>query len=102
MKAKRVERRRADKTSWAIVLGIEPGNQMLSQQRQVFQPFGQRRQLNRDDVQAIEQVFAQQSVAYGAMRFLVGRGQNPNVDGNILAAAQTVNDALFDHTQELG
>src|SRR5258705_2923255 len=99
MKAQCIKRRRTDETRGPIMFGREASNQMLGEQRQILQALGQRWQMNCDDVEAIKQILAQSAVADSAVWFFVGRRENTDIHGKIFAAAQSMNHALFNHSQ---
>ena len=53
---------------------------MLDQQRDVFLAIAQRRQLHRDDVQAVEQVLAKLALGNHFREVAVGGGDDAHVD----------------------
>src|ERR1044071_3338094 len=97
MKAQRIECRRADKTCGPIMFGGQPRNQMLRQQRQVFQAIGKRWQVNRNHVQAIKQILAESAAADWGVCFLVRRGENANVNRQVFSTTQSMYDPLLDY-----
>ena len=75
-------------------------DEMLSEKRQVVFAFTQRRQLNRDDVEAIEQVFTERTIRNGLLRILVRGCKQTHINRNLLRAAETPHRALFKHAQK--
>ena len=74
---------------------------MLHQQRDVVLAVAQRRQLDRDDVQPVEQVLAELAFLHHLAQVDVGRGDDPDVDLDRLHAAEAREVALLDHAQQL-
>ena len=59
--------------------------------------------MNRHDAQPVQQIFAQCSLCYALLRDPVGRRDEAHVDdGILLLAADTPNDAILNHAQQLG
>ena len=75
---------------------------MAHQRRQITRSVAQRRQLNRDHVQAEEQVFAKAAVGHRAGQILVGGGENAHIDLDRLATAHAFDLARFDGAQQFG
>ena len=74
----------------------------LRQIEQIFLVLAQRRQLNVEDVQAIEKIIAQMALGDRIFRNLVGRGQHAHVDRGFALAAQAAQLAVFQHAQQFG
>src|SRR4051812_48658890 len=100
MRLKNLQRGLRQKTRRAIVLYRELCDEMLCQQRQVVFPLAQRWQLNRDDVQAIKEVFAQDAIEDSFFRVLVRRGEKSHVNWNLLRAAESSDGAFLKHAQK--
>ena len=80
----------------------ELADEVLHEQGHVFLAIAQRRQRQRDHVQAVEQVFAERAVGDHLHELGVGRGEHAHVhlDGAVLADALEL--ALLQHAQQLG
>ena len=57
--------------------------EMVGEQRNVLGPLAQRRQVNRDHAQPVEEVAAQDAAAHGLLRIAVGRGDEAHVDHRV-------------------
>ena len=75
---------------------------MLHQQRDVVAPLAQRRQLDADHVQPVEQVLAEAAVLHLALQVDVGGGDDAHVDLDRLHAAEAHELAFLHHAQQLG
>src|SRR5690242_10608413 len=87
MKLKRFDGGTAEKACRPSVFLGELRHEMLGQQRQVFFAFAEWRQMNAEDIQAIEQVAAEFAFVDCLMWRTIRRGEQPDVDGNLFAAA---------------
>ena len=76
--------------------------QGVHQVGQVFLVFAQRRHVNVEDVQTVEEVVAKLSSGHRFLRRFVGGGQHANVDRGFGFAAQAAQLAVFQHAQQLG
>src|SRR4051794_22708316 len=74
---------------------------MLRQKWNVILALAQRRQVNRDDVETIQQVFAERPRMNSLVRVFVGGGQQAHVNGNLVRTAKTAHPSLFKHAQQL-
>ncbi len=84
------------------VLLVHVGEDGLGQGGQIFLVLAQRRQLDVEDVQTIEEIVAQMALRDGVFRGFVGCGQHANVDRGFALAAQAAKLAVFQHAQQLG
>ena len=84
-----------------LVLLRVAGEEVLDQRRDVVAPRAQRRQLDVDDVQAIEEIGAEAAVAHLGLEVAVGGGDQPDVDRDRSARAERRDLALLDGAQEL-
>ena len=75
---------------------------MLHEQRNVVAPLAQRRQLHRDDVQAVEQILAERALGDHLREIGVRRGDDADVDLDRLRVADALELALLQHAQQLG
>ena len=74
---------------------------MLDEQRDVFLPLAQRRQMDRNDIQAIEQILAEGSFGHHLLQIAVGRGDDAHVDLGRVRVADALELALLQHAQQL-
>src|SRR5262247_3671109 len=82
------------------VLIVVFADEVLGERQNVFPAIAQRRQVNIDDVQTIEEVFAEIAGPDGALKVGVGRGDDPHVDLARLRVAERGEFALLDHAQQ--
>ncbi len=73
----------------------------LAQRQHVLAPFAQRRQLDREHVQAIEQVLAELPELNRLVQVAIGRRDDAGVGLEHARAAETLEFALLQHAQEL-
>ena len=74
----------------------------LDEQRNIFFAIAERRQLERDHVEAVKQVLAEAPVAHQLHQIFVRCRQDANVDFDCFRAAEPHELALLNHAQELG
>src|SRR5512143_2026425 len=75
---------------------------MLYQGLDVFFPLPQGRDLERDDVDPVIEVFAERVLLYRGLQVLVGGGDEPDVDLAALVAAHGTDDLVFDDPEQFG
>ena len=75
---------------------------MAHQRRQIVRALAQRRHVNRDDVEAIEQVLAERAAGDLLLEVLVGGGDDPHVHLDDAVAAEPLELLLLQHAQHLG
>ena len=85
----------------AVLVGVEL-EEVLGEQGNVFAAGAQRRQIDGDDVEAVEEVFAEVAVAHRLAQVDVGGGDDAHVHLNLLNAAQVHEAAVLQHAQNLG
>src|SRR5207249_317608 len=73
----------------------------IREQRNIFRPLTQRRQLDRDDVDSIEQVFAEPAVLDGLLQVDVGRGDETELRFDRLGSADALDLAFLNRAQQL-
>src|SRR5918999_1515483 len=79
------------------------GEEMISEQRNVFGPLSERRQLDGHHPKAVEEVAPEHSLIDGFLWLAIGGRNESHVDyGVLLLAANPSNHAVLDDTQELG
>src|SRR5438105_15727336 len=100
MITQRIQRRGTDEARRPIVLRGQTRDEMLCQQWQIVEPFSQQWQMNRDDIEPIQQIFSQSAIAYRRMRIFVCRRENANVHTNIFATAEAMDHALLDYAKK--
>src|SRR6266699_2008503 len=74
---------------------------VLDEQRQVLDPLAQRREHDRDDVQAVVEVLAEAPRLHLGLEVLVGGGEDADVDLERAVAAHPLELALLEHAQDL-
>ena len=74
---------------------------ILHQQGDVLPPFPQRRQVNRDEVEPVEQVLAEEALTDHLLQVAVGSRDHPDVSAAGDALAQRLVGAVLEHAQEL-
>ncbi len=75
---------------------------VAGQELDVLSPVDQRRRGDGDDVEAVEEIAPELALVHGPLQFLVGGGDEAQVHGNLLRAAQSDHDLLLQGPQELG
>ena len=75
--------------------------EVLREQRDVVLALAQRRQLDGDDVQPVEEILAEPALLHHLPQVDVGRGDDPHVDLDRLHAAQPHELALLHDAQQL-
>ena len=74
----------------------------LGQRGDIFSAFTQRRQLDTDHVKTMVQVFPKTAVLNPLLKFLVGRGNNTNICGDLLVTPDPKEGAVGEHPQQPG
>src|SRR3546814_8705859 len=80
--------------------GVHLAKEVRYQRRQVLAAFGKRWKPQRKDVEAVEQVFAEPAVYDRLFQILVRGGNDPDVDGLRLVAADALDLAFLQHTKQ--
>ena len=75
---------------------------MIDQERDVFQPLAQGGHFDRDDVEPVEEVFAEPAGGDGLGEIHVGGGDDAAVGLDRVGAADALEPAVLEHAQELG
>src|SRR5207244_9956604 len=76
-------------------------DEVCHEERDVLPPLAKRREMDRDHVQAIEEVLAEHPVSDGLRDLAVRRGDQPHVDLDVARVADAADLALLDRAQEL-
>ena len=84
------------------VFAAELIEEAVDQQRNVFLAFAQRREMQRDHVQAMEKIFAEAAFATSLVQIFVGGGEDADVHFDGFGAAEAHEFALLNHAQQLG
>ena len=84
-----------------VVLGIQLVDEMLRQQDDVAFAPRQRRHVDREDVQAIIEVLAEELLLHEFLQIAAGGGQEPHVGVQLLGSADPRKGPLLDETQQL-
>ena len=74
---------------------------MLRERRDVLHAGAQGRQHDRDDVDPVEEVLAEDSLCDELGQVLVGGGDDPHVHARFVVPADLADDLLLDRAQEL-
>ena len=85
-------------------LAVTGGNlpqKMCCQQRNIFAPFSQRRQFQRDHVQAIKQVFSKRAIRAHLIEIAMRSRDDAHVHIHRLRRAHGPHRAVLQHTQQL-
>ena len=77
-------------------------DEFLGEHRHVFAPVAQGRDINRHDVEAEEQVFAEFLALDTLFEIAVGGGDDADVDLDGARAADALEFAFLEHAQEFG
>src|SRR6185312_10855550 len=77
------------------------GDKVLDEQRQIFQPFRQRRQVNVEDIQPIKKILSQPALTNCFGQIAIACRENTDVQGNLSSAPNATQSALLDHSQQL-
>ncbi|MGB8958488.1 MAG: hypothetical protein WCC00_05705 [Candidatus Aminicenantales bacterium] len=85
-----------------IVLLGEGPRKIVDEKRDVLLPLAQGRRIERDDVQAEEEVLPEPPLLDLLPQVLVGRGDDPDVDLGDLARADLLDFTLLEDAQDLG
>ena len=72
------------------------------QQRNIFAAAAQRRQIDGDDVEAIEEIVAELAFAHRLAQIDVGGGDDAHIDLRLLRSAERSEAAVLQHAQNLG
>ncbi len=73
----------------------------IAQGGDVAVPLGQRRHVDVDDIQPVEQILAELSLADHLVQIAIGGGNQADVDGNRLGAPHALELPLLDHAEQL-
>src|SRR5580692_11368833 len=84
------------------VLGASAGQHALDQHGNVVRTMPQRRNVDRDDVEAVEKVFAKGAGAGTLTKVAVGGREHANVDSSLLARAYGAHATALEDMQKLG
>ena len=86
----------------ALVACVELFQEVLDQQRNVFAPLAQRRQGDRDHVDAVIEVLAECTARHRLLQVAVGGENQAHVHLDRFVAADALELAFLQHTQQLG
>ena len=81
--------------------GARLGEKLLDQRRDVLAPRAQRRQLERDDLEAVQQVLAKPALLDQHAQVAMGRGDHAHVDLALAGAADRAHAVGLEHLQQL-
>ncbi len=73
---------------------------MFRQQRNIFAPLGQSRDMDANDVEAMEEILAEFALCDEVLKVLVGGGNDTDIGDNGLMPADSIEFALCQHSQQ--
>ena len=85
----------------AIFFGAEPRQEVPQQMRDVFTPHPQRRDCQRQDVKAIEQILPEMPALHAIEQFAIGRGDDADVDLHRFTPADRLDGAFLQCAEQL-
>src|SRR5438477_10827756 len=85
----------------AVLLAVF-GEKEIQKNRNLFAALTQRRYMDADHVEPVEEVFTKHSFLYGPFQGLVGGRQYPHVDLDITLASETRKLVVLENVQKLG
>ena len=85
----------------ATLLGLEAGNQLVQQQRQVFDTLAHGGHIDGEHVKAVIEVLTEGTLFDHLLQILVRRCNHPHVGALHLVAAHTLEGTLLQHPQQL-
>src|SRR5258705_2518724 len=92
---------RTDRFHRLAELGGDFPDEVRGQERDIVAALAERRQVDRDDVESIEEVLAKNTVGYRLGHVAIGRGDQPHVDLDVARVADAANLPLLNRPQEL-
>jgi hypothetical protein len=92
----------ADAIDVELVLARELAHEMLRQHGDVLDPFAQGREQHLEHVETIVQIFTQASVANCLRWRTIRRGENADVELDVLRSAEPTRLTFLEHAQQLG
>ena len=84
------------------MFATEPAHEFFGERRHIFAMIAQRRDFDRHDIQAEEQVFAKFFFRDALFELPIGRGDDADVYFDGAAAADAFQFAFLQHAEELG
>ena len=72
----------------------------LGQRQHILQSFTQRRDIERQDVQTPEEIFAESTFSHHRFQVSMCRGDDPHVDRDRVMAAHPLERAVLQYTQQ--
>ncbi len=83
-------------------LGPVPIEEIIGEQRDVLASLAQRRNVDRHDAKAIEEILAEITSPHGFFRVTIGCGDDADVYHRVFVAAAAPDDAVLQHAKQLG
>src|ERR1700751_3299928 len=77
-----------------------PVDEVLNQERNVFFPVAQRRNLNREHIKAVKQILAKSTFCNRSLQVTVCGSDHPHVDGKRLVSTHPLEFTLLQHAQK--
>src|SRR5688572_26792137 len=101
MRGEEVDRRGVDAAQvWLVLFGREPRGEMARELRNVLRPFAERRHADREDVEPVVEVLAEEAGRYEVGEALVGRRDQAEVDADRAARPDRVDLAVLQRAQQ--
>lgn len=85
-----------------FIKGVEPGQEIVGQDWDVFFAFPQGRQKDREDIQSVEQVSSKDPLITELLEVMVGGGNDPDIRLDLLLSSHPLKGALLKNLQEFG
>ncbi|MDT4845116.1 hypothetical protein FQZ97_790940 [compost metagenome] len=100
MPAQRHDRRRVEANGTALLV-LHARDQLVHQQRYIFDTLAQRRHFDGEHIQAVIQIFAEAALLDHPFQVLVGRRDDSHIGALRLVATDTLEGALLQYAQQL-
>src|SRR4029077_20503158 len=81
---------------------VQISNQSLGERRNVFLPVPQWRKIDVKDVKTVEKIFPQELLCYSLLHRPVSGREHPDIDQNLVIAAQSPELGVLENPQKLG
>jgi len=85
-----------------LILPAEAGQELVGQGEDILPPLAQRRNVNADDIEPVEEVRAEEAPLDGLLQIPVGGHQQAEVQLDALVAGEALNGFLLNELEELG
>ncbi len=102
MLAQVLKRSRAQPQTGPRIVAADVAQQRLDEYRQIIQPVAQRRQSDRDDVEAVEQILPKLALLHHAFQMTVGGADQAHINRDFCRLAHRAHAPLLHGAQQLG